>query len=96
MTVRRNLDQHPFDDQVTKDRIEDYRSFQVVGVDFAGSITNKIKEMKEGKASIILSCGSLSKALYLEILKDETLMELFEKSETFQCKTRTPRKYLLR
>ena len=84
--VAKNLDQHHFDDQLHKDRTEGYRLFQVVGVDFAGLITYKIKEKKEGKAYIILSCGSFPRAL--EILKDQTLMELFEKSP----RTRTPRR----
>lgn len=58
--------------ELTKDRTEGYRSFQVVGVDFARPIILKIKERKKGKAYIILFCDSLSLGLYLEILNDQT------------------------
>ena len=55
--------------ELSKDRTEGYISFQVVDIEFTGPITCKIKEKKEGKACIILSCDSLSRALYLEIRK---------------------------
>ena len=55
--------------ELSKDRTEGYLSFQVVGVEFTGPITCKIKEKKKGKACIIFSCASLSRALYLEIRK---------------------------
>ena len=50
----------------------------MVKVDFDGPITYKIKEKKEGKVYIIRFCDSLSGTLYLEILKDQTLIEFLK------------------
>ena len=55
-----------------------YRPFQVAGVDFAGLVSYKVKEKREGKAYIKLFCDSLSRGVYLEILKDQTLMEFLK------------------
>lgn len=96
VTAARNLYQHHVEEQLPKDRTEGYRLFQVVGADFVGLITCKIKENNEVKAYIMQSCGSLFRALYLEILKDKALMELFEVFNLLlQNETRKPRKDLL-
>ena len=69
--------------ELSKDRTEGYISFQVVDIEFTGPITCKIKEKKEGKACIILSCDSLSRALYLEIRKYKILMEFLKSLKRF-------------
>ena len=64
--------------ELPKDRTEGYRPFQVAPVDFAGSTTQKIEEKKEDNSfelQHILCSDSLSRALYLEILKDQTLID---------------------
>ena len=50
----------------------------MAGVDFAGLVSYKVKEKREGKAYIMLFCDSLSRGVYLEILKDKTLMEFLK------------------
>ena len=77
--------------ELPKDRTEVYRSLEVV-VDFSESITYKIKEKKKGKAYIVLFCNSLSKVLYLEILKYETLMEFLKRLKRFILRWRHPEK----
>ena len=45
---------------------------QVLGVDFAGPIAYKISKKKEGKAYILLFACSLTRAVHLELLTDQT------------------------
>lgn len=46
------------------DRTEGSTPFQVIGVDYAGSITYKISKKKEGKAYFLLFTCSLTRATY--------------------------------
>ena len=64
----------------------------MVEADFTGSITYQIKVKKEVKPCLIRFCDSLSKALDLEILKDQTLIE-FLKSLTFSLQCEDSHKY---
>ena len=57
------------------ERTEGSIPFQVTGVDFAGPINYKQTAKSEGKAYIILSTCSLTRALYLEVLPDMTCEE---------------------
>ena len=66
-----------------KDRAEGYIPFQEVEADFAGPIAYKIKGKKEGKAYIILFYNRLSRALYLQILKDQKLMDFLKSLKRF-------------
>ena len=68
----------PITGELPEDKTEVYRPFQVAGVDFAGLVSYKVKEKREGKAYIMLFCDSLSRGVYLEILKDKTLMEFLK------------------
>ena len=61
-----------------KDRTEGSVPFQVIGVDFAGSITYQIKGNKDGKAYIILFTCSLTRVVYLEVLPNQ-VMEKFNR-----------------
>ena len=54
------------------DRSEGTKAFQVVGVDFAGSITYHKQKNKGAKSYILLFACSLSRAVYLELLTDQT------------------------
>eukprot|EP00794_Sanderia_malayensis_P011500 gene11500-12695_t len=55
-----------------KDRTEGSRPFEVIGVDFAGPITYKVRANTEGKAYILLFACSLTRAVYIEIVTDMT------------------------
>ena len=52
-----------------KERTEGSFPFQVVGVDYAGPIKYKATNKREGKAYIILYACSLTRALYLDLVK---------------------------
>ena len=54
------------------DRTEGSLPFQVIGVDYAGPITHKISKTKEGKAYLLLFACSLTRAVHLELLTDQT------------------------
>ena len=54
------------------DRTEGSYPFQVVGVDYAGPIVYKASIRLEGKAYILLFACSLTRAVHLELLTDQT------------------------
>ena len=54
------------------DRTEGSYPFQVVGVDYAGPIAYKVSKKLEGKAYILLFACSLTRAVHLELLIDQT------------------------
>ena len=51
------------------------RPFQVIGTDFAGPIMYRAKIKKEKKSYILLFTCSLTKAIHLELLPDQTKEE---------------------
>ena len=53
-------------------RTEGSVPFEVLGVDFAGPITYKLTPKKEGKAYILLFACSLTRAIHLELLPNQT------------------------
>eukprot|EP00794_Sanderia_malayensis_P001705 gene1705-1900_t len=67
-----------------KDRTEGSRSFEVIGVDFAGPITYKVRANTEGKAYILLFACSLTRAVYIEIVTDMTA-DQFMRSQCKKC-----------
>ena len=44
----------------------------MLGLDYAGPIFNKVSKKKEGKAYILLFACSLTRAIHLELLTDQT------------------------
>eukprot|EP00794_Sanderia_malayensis_P019668 gene19668-21615_t len=62
-----------------KDRTEGSRSFEVIGMDFAGPITYKVRANTEGKAYILLFAYSLTRAVYIEIVTDMTAAQFMIK-----------------
>ena len=54
------------------DRTVGSRPFQVIGLDFAGPFTYASKSKEERKAYILLYTCSLTRAVYLDALKDQT------------------------
>ena len=74
------------------DRTEGSRPFQVVGVDYAGPIIYKRKQRQEGKAYILLFACSLTRALYLELLPDQTAEEFLKSLKRFIARKGRPEK----
>ena len=58
------------------DRTEGARPFEVIGVDYAGPVKYKTKKNKEGKGYILLFSCSLTRAVYIELLPDQTVESL--------------------
>ena len=56
-----------------RDRTEGSRPFEVVGVDYAGPIKYVTKRKKEAKTYILLFAYSLTRAVYIELLPDQTI-----------------------
>lgn len=54
------------------DRTVGHRPFQVIGLDFAGPFTYVTGKKTERKAYILLYTCSLTRAVYLNVLKDQT------------------------
>jgi len=78
--------------QLRKDRTEGDRPFQIVGLDFAGPFAYKKKITQEGKAYIMLICDSLTRALYLEVLSDQTFEEFLKCLKRFIARRGRPEK----
>ena len=54
------------------ERTEGSSPFELIGVNYAGPIVYKISKKREGKSSILLFACSLSRAIHLEQLTDQT------------------------
>ena len=65
---------HPPVGNLPKDRIEGSVPFQVIGMDFAVPIPYQTKCNKDPKADILFTC-SLTRAVYLEVLPNQTMEE---------------------
>ena len=65
----------PPQDQLPIGRITGSRPFQVIGTDFAGPIMYLAKNEKEKKSYILLFTCSLTRAIHLELLPDQTKEE---------------------
>ena len=69
VTAARNLYQHHVEEQLPKDRTKGYRLFQVVGADFVGLITCKIKENNEIKLTLCFPVAAFSEHYTWRFLK---------------------------
>ena len=74
------------------DRTVGSAAFEVVGVDFAGPILYKIKPKKEGKAYILLFACSLTRAVHLQLLPNQTTEEFIKHLKHFIARRGRPRK----
>ena len=54
------------------ERTEGSSPFQVIGVDYAGPMTYRVSKKKEGKMYILLFACSLTRAIHLELITDQT------------------------
>ena len=66
--------------------------FQVIGVDFAGPIAYQTKGNKDGKAYIILFTCSLTRAVYLELLPNQTMEEFIRSLKQLIARRGRPEK----
>ena len=66
--------------------------FQVLGVDYAGPITYKISKKKDGKAYILLFACSLTRAIHLELLTDQTTEGFIKSLKHFIARRGRPTK----
>ena len=58
--------------EIAKDRTKGSAPFEVVCLVFAGPIGYKLKPKKEGKAYILLFALSLTRAVHLQLLRNQT------------------------
>ena len=58
------------------DRIVGNRAFQVIGVDYADPLNYRTSPTKEGKTYVLLFSCSLTIAIHLQPLKEQTTNEL--------------------
>ena len=74
------------------DRTEGSYPFQTVGVDYAGPIVYKISKKKDGKAYILLFACSLTRAVHLELLTDQTTENFIKCLKQFIARRGRPMK----
>ena len=77
---------NPPSGSLPSDRVEGERVFEVIGVDFAGPILYTIKNKREGNAFILLFSCSLSRAVHLELLTDQTAESFIRCFKRFVCR----------
>ena len=79
-----------------RDRTEGRTAFQVIGVDFAGSLKYRKGKKNEGKAYIVLYACSLTREIYLEFLPIMETTEFITSLKRFIAHRGTTRKDLFR
>ena len=84
--------QNPPPSKLQVDRTEGSFPFQVVGVDFAGPVAYKISKKKEGKSYILLFACSLTTAVHLELLTDQTTEGFIRSLKRFIARRGRPNK----
>ena len=82
----------PREGNLPRDRTQGNRPFQVIGVDFAGPFTYVKDHKTEGKAYVLLYTCSLTRAIYIDVLPDQTLEELLASIKTFIARRSRPEK----
>ena len=75
-----------------QDRTEGNIPFQVIGVDYAGPILYRSGKSGEGKAYVIIYCCSLTRAVYLELLKDMTTEQFIQSFKRLVARKGKPEK----
>ena len=69
LKIPTKLYQAPTPAQLPTTRTEGTTPYKVIGVDFTGPIKCKVKKTQEGKAYLVLFTCSLTRGVYLEVLK---------------------------
>ena len=75
---------------LSKDRAEGSRAFQVIGIDYAGTVHYKLKSKKKGKAYILIFVCSLSRVIHLELLTDQTVEGFIRSLKRFTARRGRP------
>ena len=75
-----------------QDRTQGNIPFQVIGVDYAGPILYRSGKSGEGKAYVILYSCSLTRAVYLELLKDMTTEQFIQSFKRLVARKGKPEK----
>ena len=75
-----------------RDRTEGERPFQVIGLDYAGPLRYRTSRGSEKKASILLITCSLTRAVNLDLVPDQTLNEFLICIKRFIAKRGRPDK----
>ena len=75
-----------------RDRTEGSRLFEVVGVDYTGPIKYVTKKKKEAKTYILLFACSLMRAVYIELLPDQTVDQFIPCLKNFVARRGRPNK----
>ena len=66
------------------------RQFQVIGIDFAGPLIYIKKGELEGKAYILVYSCSLSRAVYMDLMRDQSLEEFLTSLQRFTARSERP------
>jgi hypothetical protein len=66
--------------------------FEVLGIDYAGPITYRSSKKRIGKAYILLFACSLTRAIYLELLPDQTAENCIRSLKRFVARRGRPKK----
>ena len=74
------------------DRTEGSVPFKVLGVDFAGPIAYKLSPKNDGKAYILLFACSLTQAIHLELLPNQTTEGVIRSLKRFIARRERSRK----
>lgn len=77
---------------IPKDRVEGTKTFEVIGVDYAGPLICQVNNNEEEKAYILLFSYSLSRAIHLELLPDQTTEGFIRSLKRFTARRGRPRK----
>eukprot|EP00794_Sanderia_malayensis_P016265 gene16265-biopygen13818 len=82
----------PSQGQLPVDRTRGSIPFQVIGIDYAGPLKYVKKAKQLGKAYILLFSCSLTRALYLEILPNQSVQEFLKSFKRFVARKGRPDK----
>ena len=80
--------------QLPIDRTTGSRPFQVIGTDFAGPIIYHAKNKRKKKSYILLFTCSLTRAIQLELLPDQTKEEFIRALKRFIARHGVQRQYI--
>ena len=74
-----------------EDRTKTARPFEIIGIDYAGPISYRIISKSQGKAYILLIACSLTRGIYIEVVKEITTEEIMSKLKDFISRRGRPR-----
>ena len=75
-----------------KDRTEGHTPFQVIGVDFEGSLRYRMKPKTEGKAYVLLYACSFTRAMYIDLVPNLETTEFIRGLKCFIARRGRPQR----